>query len=188
MSSYSINEHASGAIGPILELTADSATIAAPYVATPVIPSLGNINVTGASTNDSNFLTVAIAPATLLITNRYQGTTTTDDAPDGQTQTIITIPVSVATMMEIAATFAGIEIAGPNGVAGSIEGAVFRGAAGGAVLLGTSVAFIATTAGIPSATFAIGVSGNNAIITVTGQATFTIEWNCLANLTVKSFI
>lgn len=187
MSSYSINEHASGAIGPVLQLTADSATIASPYVETPVIPSSGNINVTGASTNDSNFLTVAIAPATLLITNRYQGVTTTSDGA-GQTQTIVTIPVTVASIMEITATFAGIEITGPNGVAGSIQGAVFRGNSGGAVLIATSDLFLGVTAGIPAATFAISVSGNNAIITVTGQPTLTIEWNCLVNITVKSFI
>ena len=67
-----------------------------------------NINVTGVTTTDTNFETFNGGAGVLQIAHRYQGTVTTSDGA-GQTQTILTIPVTVSTALTITAMVAAIE-------------------------------------------------------------------------------
>lgn len=172
--------------GPVVELTPDVGAV--------VIPDgSGNINLTGAPTGagssslDSNFETFNAGTSTMQFAHRYQNSVTTSDGA-GQTQTILTVPVTVSTAMSVHAQVAGIEASIPSGVGGSIDGAVFRGG-GGATTITTANKYIdVSSSSINGCDLNVSVSGNNLIVTVTGVATFTIEWYCIATIVQKSFI
>lgn len=167
-----------GGGGSINTLTPDSGGV--------ISPTANNINIFGQTATDSNFVTTNVGSSTMTVTHKYQGAATTSDGA-GQTQTILTIPVTVATSMTIRAMVAGIE-ATPLGVTGEISGGVFRGA-GGATPITTANKFIdVSDPSISGCDLNVTTSGNNLIVTVTGKATFTIEWYCIAEIVSKSFI
>lgn len=167
--------------GSVLQLTPD--------LGAAVTPTGGNINLTGLptganqSTPDSNFETFNAGTSTMQFAHRYQGAATTVGAT---TQTILTIPVTVGSTMNIEAQLAGIEPT-PNGVGGEVRGTVFR-AGGAPTLLGVPDKVVRATSPIAAATFDVNVSGNNLIVSVTGVATFTIEWYIIAEIVQKTFI
>ena len=159
-------------------------TIATSYVEDTgtAVPSGGVLNiVSGAGISTTG----AGNTVTISATGSYTGTATTSDAA-GQTQTIISIPVTVASVIEISAQLAGIE-ATPLGVGGEINATVFRGS-GSPSLLDVSNKVVRASSAISAATFNVSVSGNNLIVTVTGVATKTIEWSAVAQIVEKTFI
>lgn len=123
---------------------------------------------------------------TIQLTNRLQGTATTSDGA-GQTQTILTYAMNVASTVTFEVSLAAIEASGPNGVGGFVSGTVFRGG-GAPLVIGIVDVQSNTTAALNGATFNLTVSGNNAIITVTGKAGFLIEWVAVATFVQKVFI
>lgn len=171
--------------GTVLKLTPDLGAAVTP-------DGSGNINLTGVNpglpntTTSSNFETFNDGANTMLFDFRYQGTATTSDGA-GQTQTVVTIPVTAGSVMTALALVTGIEASQANAVGGQNTAVVYR-AGGGATLLATGDLLIGTTAAIAGATFVITTSGNNLIVQVTGVATFTIEWSCVVIISFKSFI
>lgn len=162
-----------------------------PDLGAAVVPNgSGTINLTGLptgtaqSTADSNFETFNAGTSTMQIAHRYQGGATTTD---GTTPvTILTIPVTVASTMNITAQLSGINSA-PAGVGGEISGTVFRGGAG-ATLLGVPDKVVRSSVALSAATFDVNASGNNLIVTVTGVAATNIEWYIIAQIVNQSFI
>lgn len=165
-----------------------------PDVGANVVPNgSGVIAVTGQPTGvadnvpEDNFETFNAGTSSIQVAHKYQkgGTTT-----DGITAvTLLTIPITVASVINISAQLAGIE-ASPTGVGGEIRGTVFKGGAGTGVLLGVPDKVTRASAALAAATFNISVDGggNNLLLTVTGAAGKTIEWYVIAEIVVKSFI
>jgi hypothetical protein len=175
--------------GFVLSLTPDGID-GSTGTGTPVVPDVnGNINITGLPTGsgnsspDSNFETFNDGTSTLQIAHRYQGPATTVGAT---TSTILTIPSTVASIINIEAQLAGIT-GTPDGVGGELRGTVFRGA-GAPTVIGITDAVVRATAALTAASYTVSVSGNNLIVTVTGVAGQTIEWYIIAEIVVKSFI
>lgn len=168
--------------GFVLELTPDSGAAVVPDVS-------GNINLTGLPTGanqsspDSNFETFNAGTSTMQIAHRYQSNATTVGAA---TVTILSIPVTVASTMNIESQIAGIT-ATPDGVGGEVRGTVFRGA-GAPIVIGIVDAVVRATPALVTSSYNISVSGNNLIVTVTGVAGQTIEWYIIAEIVNKSFI
>ena len=168
-------------VDAVLQLTPD--------LGAPVTPTAGNINLTGLdtgtaqSTPDTNFETFNAGTSTMQFAHRYQGSGTTVGAA---TTTLITIPVTVASTMNIEVQVAGIE-ATPLGVGGEVRGTVFRGG-GAPTVLSISDKVVRASAPLAASTYDISVSGNNLIVTVTGVAAHTIEWYAIAWIVQKSFI
>lgn len=166
----------------VLELTPDLGAVVVP-------DGSGNINLTGLPTGsgssvpDSNFETFNAGTSTMQFAFRYQGAGTTIGAV---TTTILTIPVTVASTMNISVQFAGIE-ATPLGVGGEASGTVFRGA-GAPTVLGVPDKVVRASAALAAASVDINVSGNNLVFTVTGVAGKTIEWYAIGWIVQKPFI
>jgi hypothetical protein len=172
--------------GTVLKLTPDSG-------AAVVSDGSGNINLTGIdpgslpnTTTSSNLITYNDGANTMLFDFRYQGKTTTSDGA-GQTQIVVSIPVTAGGVITALALVTGIEASDANAVGGQNTAVVYR-AGGGATLLTTGDLLIGTTTPIVGATFVITTSGNNLIVQVTGVATFTIEWSCVVIISQKTFI
>lgn len=164
-----------------------------PDVGASVVPTAGAIALTGQPTGsgsnvpEDNFYTYNAGTSAMQIAHRYQDSGTTTD---GVTPvTLLTIPITVASCINISAQLAGIE-ATPTGVGGEIRGTVFKGGAGTGVLLGTPDKVVRASAALAAATFDVAVDGggNNLLLTVTGVAGKTIEWYVIAEIVVKSFI
>ena len=168
--------------GTVVELTPDLGGVVVP-------DGSGNINLSGLQTGafssvaDSNFETFKSGTSTMQFAFRYQGAGTTVGAT---TTTLITIPVTAASVMNAEAQIAGIE-ATPLGVGGEARGTVFRGG-GGATVLGVPDKAVRASSALAACSFDINVSGNNLIVTVTGVAGKTIEWYAIAWVAQKTFI
>ena len=162
-----------------------------PDFGAPVLPDVSdNINILGAPaiqanqwTPDTNFATYNAGTSTMQIAHRYQGSATTVGAT---TSTILTIPVTVASVINIEAQLAGIT-GTPDGVGGELRGTVFRGA-GAPTVIGITDAVVRATASLTTASYTVNVSGNNLIVTVSGVLAQTIEWYIIAEIVNKSFI
>lgn len=139
------------------------------------------------SVPEDNFYTYNAGTSDLQIAHKYQGAGTTTDGVTAVT--LLTIPITVASTMNIQAQLAGIE-ATPLGVGGEIRGTVFKGGAGTGVLLGVPDKVVRASAPLAAATFDVSVDAgkNNLLLTVTGVAGKTIQWYVIAEIVVKAFI
>jgi len=147
------------------------------------IPALNVLNLTGNDTdiNNDNGIRVIANPngsnnAVVQLTNRITGTITTTDATP---TVLVTVPLGVTPGTYIATgdltAYNLTDIAGGSYTfAGA---AVTDGAVG--TEIGTEVRNIFEQAAMSAADFTFAVSGNDGIVTVTGIAGKTINWNCL---------
>lgn len=101
---------------------------------------------------------------------------------DGTTPvTIITIPMTAGTSISLDGILSGFEATTPAAIGSSIIATLLRGSGGldaGAQLVAQSDDEINASPGLTTATYAVTPSGNNILITVTGQAGLTINWRC----------
>lgn len=159
-----------------------------PDVGGAISPTGGTINVlgTGVATGqvvaDNNFETFNIGSSTLLISHRYQGSIDTSDGL-GQTRTVFSFPMTAGSTISIIAQVCGFQATIPAGVGGSITGSAFRGGGGATLIAAGNKLSGTSSATISAADFDLSVSGNNLIVTVTGQPTYTISWYCIATIT-----
>jgi hypothetical protein len=159
-----------------------------PDVGGAISPTGGNINVlgtgtaTGQTVPDNNFETFNIGSSTMLICHRYQGSVDTSDGA-GQTQTVFSFPMTAGSTISIEAQVSGFEATIPGGTGGSITGAGFRGGAGATLIASGNKLLGRSTATLAATDFDLSVSGNNLIVTVTGQPTYTMSWYCIATIT-----
>ena len=178
--------NAGNATGIVKSLTPDVGSAVTPNGAGTIIVS-GQPTGANQSINEDNFYTYNAGTSDLQIAHKYQASgTTTDGVTD---VTLLTIPVTVASSINITAQLAGIEST-PLGVGGEISGTVFKGAAGTGVLLGVPDKVVRASVPLAAATFNLSVDGggNNLLLTVKGVAGKIIEWYVIAEIVVKSFI
>lgn len=171
--------------GTVLALQPDSGANVIPTGA-GVIQVSGQPSGANQSVPEDNFFTYNAGTSDLQIAHKYQAGGTTVGAA---TTILLTIPITVASSINIQAQLAGIE-ATPLGVGGEVRGTVFKGGAGTGVLLGTPDKVVRASAALAGSTFDVSVDGggNNLLLTVTGIAGKTIEWYVIAEIVVKSFI
>jgi hypothetical protein len=155
----------SGGGGPVSTLTGNTGGAVGPDGAS-------NINVIG-----SGAITVTgnAGTHTLTITDQLVqiGTATTVGAT---TATLITIPLAASQSVMIQCILTAYESTTPTAFGGQIIGAVFRAGAAAAAVLPNPDPFSSEGGAIPNATMNISASGNNALVTVTGQAGLTLNW------------
>ena len=186
MSQIYKNQGGGGGGGAVFKIQPDHGANVTPVGGT-IIATGGGGSPNYASPFDINLETFNNGTNVLQVAMRFRGQVTTSDGA-GQTQTILSIPVTVASNMVVEAFITGIEASIPSGVGGTITGSVFRGA-GAATLIGTGNKFLTTSDPLIGASdITITASGNNLIVTVTGTATYTIEWYCVAIMVEKTFI
>jgi hypothetical protein len=167
------------------------------------VPASNIIIVNGESSTQNNqngIITNGGTPATtngnevdIILTNRATGTTTTTAT---SSSTLITLPLGttpgVYTFEIVIAGFAKSGIGAPLGCGYTIVGSV-RTTGTAAFLIPTQVVDHFEEGALgnpPQALASLGVSGNNAIISVTGVSDgsggFAIDWNATLNYTFSS--
>jgi hypothetical protein len=180
-----------GGGSPIQTVTGDSGG--------PVPPTANNINLKGGSStvNNANGITVVgnagTSTETFTLTNRASGSVTTTGAASAN---VITLPLGatpgVYAFDIVVAAFAKTGIGAPAGAGYTIVGAV-RTTGAAATLIPTQVVDHfeeAVLQGPPQPLCVLAVSGNNALITVTGisdgAAGFVIDWVATLTYTFAS--
>jgi len=153
----------------------------------PVPPTANNINVVGGTSvtiSPSNIvagITVDGNPGgsteTIILTNRVQGTVTTTDATP---TTLTTFDLgAVPGVYNFDIQIAGYDLTDTAGVGYFISGSV-RTTGAAAVLVGTPDKIVNEEAATITCDANLIVSGNNAIVQVTGIAAKTINWRSLS--------
>lgn len=163
-------------------------------VNSPAIPAGNILNVPGGQVivNNANGIRTDGSSGgntlTIQLTNRLSGTATTVGAVTSDVITFTlnntnlgTTPGTLTLDIEIAAFEAGT----PSGAGYSIFGSV-RTTGAAAVLIGTPDKIVNEEAALVTADANLIVSGNNAVIRVTGVAGLTIDWRVLAIYTYVS--
>jgi hypothetical protein len=180
MSQAGINNTTSGPVPPNVptSFVTDNGT---------VIPAANIVNINGGSStsNNTNGITVIANPTgsnneVVQLTNRAIGSVTTTGATSAN---VITFPLGaipgVYTFDIVIAGYAKTGIGSPLGCGFTIVGSV-RTTGAAVVLVPTQVVDHFEEAGLIGVTALIAVSGNNALVTVTGvsdgAAGFVIDW------------
>lgn len=106
-------------------------------------------------------------------------TITTTSTTDGVAKTIETIAVADDTVVEIVADIVGRRTDSADRIGGHIRATVFREAAGGVVVEGTSKDFAAS-----QAQYGLDIvgSGNNALIQVSGRTAHSLNWRSVSKV------
>lgn len=106
-------------------------------------------------------------------------TVTTTNTTDGTATTIETIAIADDTVVEIVADIVGRRTDAADRIGGIIRATVYREAAAGVVVEGTSKDFAAS-----DAQYDLNVvgSGNNALIQVTGRAAHSLNWRSVSTV------
>lgn len=126
------------------------------------------------STNTLTFKGISSGFSGSVWTRQSAGVQTTTNA----TSTLATIPIATNEMITVSALISGFQSTFANGVGGNLVFNARRSGAG-AVQVGTANTVVNKDGAIgASVTFSGSVSGNNAIITVTGANATTINWSC----------
>lgn len=158
-------------------------------VNSPAVPSANVLNEIGGTTTANNANGIRTDGSsgsntlTIQLTNRATGTVTTSDATP---TTLITLALGVTPgVYTFDISIAGFAKAGagtPAGCGYTIVGSV-RTTGASAVLVPFQAVdhFEEAALQAPQPTAVISVSGNNALVTVTGLAGFTIDWNGTLN-------
>lgn len=127
------------------------------------------------STNTITFKGISSGFSGSVWTRQAAGVQTTTNA----TSTLATIPIATNEMITVSALISGFNSTFANGVGGNLVFNARRSGAG-AVQVGTANTVVNKDGAIgASVTFSGSVSGNNAIITVTGANATTINWSCV---------
>ena len=153
--------------GPIDTLTPDTGGV--------VTPVLNNVNVFGANgiqTSNGGAGTLTITDTLVNI-----GTAQTIGAV---TQTIVSLPLLASQSAFIQVIITGYESTTPASIGGQVLGQVFRAGAAAAAVVKFPDKFTAESNALANSDMNISTSGNNAIVTVTGQAGLTINWRAAA--------
>lgn len=144
-----------------------------------VSPTAGVINVIGDNSVGVNVIgTPLTSTLTISLTNYIEGTATTVGAT---TATVLSIPMSDTTVTTVSAELSGYESTLPGGVGSSLTASFIRSGAG-ATLIDAPDDFQNISPSLSAASYSISGSGNNIILTVTGQAGVTINWRAIARL------
>lgn len=163
---------ASGPVPPQVPITFQEDTGSAQSVANVI-----NIFGLDSTTNNDNGITTTGSgnTVTILLTNRATGSVSTSDATP---TTIITFPLgSTAGVYYFNGDLAAYDLTDVAGGAYSFtSGARTSGVAGAD--LGTEFKDVLEDAAMLTADYDVSVSGNNLIISVTGVAGKSINWNC----------
>jgi hypothetical protein len=146
------------------------------------VPAANILNIYAADTNEDNdngIRTIGSGnTVTVQLTNRITGTVTTTDA----TPTVL-VTVSLGATPGVYLVTGDVTAYNTTDSAGASY--TFEGAATTTGLVGTEIGNEQKNqfeqAAMADADFELGVSGNNAVITVTGIALKTINWSCLFN-------
>lgn len=156
-------------------------------VNSPAIPALNVLNVLGNDTtvNDANGIRTDGSSGsntlTVQLTNRLQGTTSTVGAV---TADIITFSLGATPgTYAFEVRISGFEATTPAGVGYSLFASV-RTTGAAATLCGTPDLIENEEAALIAADVTMVVSGNNAIVRVTGVAALTINWSAVGLYTV----
>lgn len=161
--------------------TGASGALQAPYALTNgqlAIGSTGAQPAAGAITSLDGSLTVTLGAGTINITvaGSGGGATGTGQTIGAVTADVITFPLGVtAGTYSIEVQVAGFESGTPAGVGVTLTAAV-RTDGASATLIGTPDKIVLEEAALTGATADVIVSGNNAIVQVTGVALLTINW------------
>lgn len=139
------------------------------------IPSLNVLNVLGGSgietyadPNLSNNLFIKV----------QNSVTDTGQTVNNQTITLSTIDCSVAGTYFFTSQIAAYDVAGVEAAGGSLYTTV-RSTGGVLTVIDDTDAIAHRTAGLPDINYQISVSGTNAILQVTGQNGFTLDWGAI---------
>jgi len=158
-----------------------------------VVPAANTVNINGGTTtaNNSNGIQVIANPTgsnnmVPELTNRATGSVTTVGAT---TSAAITLPLgAVPGVYTFDIVVAGFATAGPGvplGAGFTIVGSI-RTTGASAVLIPTQVPDHFEEGAMAASTALLAVSGNNALVNVTGVAGFTIDWNATLNYTLAT--
>ena len=158
----------------------------------PSVPIANIENVKGGTvtTNNSNGIQTDGSSGsntlTVQLTNRALGSITTTD---GSTSSIITLPLGATpgtyTFDISVAGFATAGVGTPLGAGYTIVGSV-RTTGAATVLIPTQVVDHFEEGALAASSVLLAVSGNNALVNVTGVAGFTIDWNATLLFTFVS--
>jgi hypothetical protein len=167
----------SGPIPPIIATQYDT------DINSPAIPSANILNVFGGtvSTNNANGIQTDGSSGgntlTVELTNRVQGTVTTADATPTTLTTFALGAVPGVYNFDI--QIAGYDLTDVAGIGFFISGSV-RTTGAAAILVGTPDKIVNDEAATVTCDANLIVSGNNAIVQVTGIAAKTIDWRSLS--------
>lgn len=150
-------------------------------VNSPAVPAANILNVFGgdiATNNDNGIQTDGSSGSntlTVQLTNRMTGIVTTVDATP---TVVLTFPLSATPgVYYIEGDLVAFDITDTAGAAYSFSSAV-RSTGAAAIEIGTEFKDLFEEPLISAADFTISASGNNLLVTVTGIAATTIDWNC----------
>lgn len=150
-------------------------------VNSPAIPAANVLNVIGGDTatnNDNGIQTDGSSGSntlTVQLTNRMTALASTTDATP---TVILTFPLSATPgVYYLEGDLVAFDITDTSGAAYSFSSAV-RSTGAAATEIGTEFKDLFEEPSISAADFSISASGNNVIVTVTGIAAKTIDWNC----------
>jgi hypothetical protein len=168
VSQAGLNNTSSGPVPP---------TVATSYVTNDgtAISSANILNVKGGSgietyvdPNLSNNLFIKV----------QNSTTDIGQTVNNQTITLSTIDCSVAGTYFFTTQVAAYDVAGVEAAGGQLYTTV-RSTGGVVTVIDDTDAIAHRTSGLPSIDYQITVSGTNAILQVTGQNTFTLDWGAI---------
>jgi len=150
-----------------------------------IIPAANIVNLVGGETNVNNDNGIRVIAnltgsnnGVVQLTNRITGTVTTVDATP-TTMIIVGLGATPGTYLAFG-DLTAYNVTDSAGASYTFEGAaVTTGAAG--TEIGQEVRNLFEQAAMAATDFSFTVSGNNAVITVTGIAGKTIDWSCLFN-------
>jgi hypothetical protein len=150
------------------------------------VPVANTLNVIGDDTTANNvngiFTTGAGNTLSILLTNRVQGSGSTVGAV---TTDIITLVLSIPGTYTFQVNISAFEDTTPAGAGYSIFGTV-RTDGANAVLVGTPDKIVNEEAALSTGDANIVVSGNNAIVRVTGTVGLTTLWNGVGYYVLRS--
>lgn len=149
---------------------------------TTATPAANNLNVFSADTNannDNGIRTIASGSTlTVQLTNRITGSVTTTDATP---TTLISLSLGATPGVYLATgDLTAYDVTDAAGGSYTFEGAATTDGAA-ATEIGSEIRNEFESAAMATADFSFGVTGNTAIIQVTGIAGKTINWSCLFN-------
>jgi hypothetical protein len=158
-----------------------------------VVPAGNVVNINGGTStvNNTNGIQVIANPngsnnEIVQLTNRAVGSTTTVGAV---TAPVITFPLGAVpgtyTFDIQVAGFATAGVGSPLAAGFTVVGAV-RTTGAAAILIPTQVVDHFEEGALSACTCLLGVSGNNALVNVTGVAGFTIDWQGTLNYTLAT--
>jgi hypothetical protein len=155
-----------------------------------VVPAGNTVNINGGSTtaNNANGIRVVANPTgsnneVVQLTNRETGTTTTAGATSSN---VLTLPLgAVPGVYTFDISIAGFNASTPAGCGFTIVGSA-RTTGAAATLVPTQAVDHFEEAALIGCTALLAVSGNNAVVTVTGVPLLNIDWNGVLNYTFVS--